>query len=175
MDGLRRKTAKAIALTLFALALVGQGSSPALADQPLTDTLQIDNTYTADSLCSFPVVVHEEGALRSSLFFGRDGQVNRITENWQGVRSSLTNPQNGRSISYRTAGRDGFTIENDGGLTVFRQGVRGIITIPGLGAISGEAGNVTIRITQGGLDVRRSGFLRESDYTPVCSYLQGAP
>jgi hypothetical protein len=177
MNGLQRTHARiAVVVAVVGLSILAQGSLLAFADQPHTDTLQINDTNTVDSLCSFPLTQHDQGALRTSLYFDHDGQVNRITENWQDVESTLTNPANGRSLSYRMAGHSGFTVDRDGGFTIFTQGVRGIITVPGSGAITGEAGNVTITLDPGGtFNVRRSGFLRDGDFTIACDYLQDTP
>ncbi len=177
MDGLKRTRIKAaLVMALLGVALLAQGLRPASADQPRMDTLEINETNTVTSLCDFPLVTHEEGTLRTFVFFDQDGQVVRIAENWEGVQTTLTNPANGLSLDYLTAGRDGFTVEQNGDITFFRQGVRGIITVPGSGAVTGEAGEVTISLASDGtLEIHRSGFLREGDFGPVCSYLQGTP
>jgi hypothetical protein len=174
MDGLNKTRARiAVVVAVFGLALLMQGSLLALADQPMTDTLHLNETNAVYSVCDFPLVMHEEGAMRTSVYFNQNGQVSRVGENWQGVHSTLTNPANGRSLSYHTAGHGGFTIEQDGGLTVYTKGLQGIMTVPGYGAISGQAGNVTIRIQNGTFEVHRSGFLEEGDFSLACSYLEG--
>jgi hypothetical protein len=177
MNSLRRNYARiAVVLTVFGLAALLQGALLAFADRPLTNTLQINDTNTVTSLCDFPLTVHEEGALRTALYTDQNGQVVRITENWQDVESTLTNPDNGRSLSYRMAGRDGFTVDRDGDISIFTQGVRGLLTVPGSGAISGQAGRVMISLDPGGtIDVQRSGFLEDGDFTPACNYLQDTP
>src|SRR5437762_9362009 len=123
----RRKIA--LILTLFSLALLVQGTLVAFADQPRSDTLDINDTNTVESLCGFPVIVHEEGTLRTTVFFDQDGQVTRITEHWQGVQTSITNPDNGQSLTYHIAGQEGFTVDHNGDMTFFTKGLRGIITV----------------------------------------------
>jgi hypothetical protein len=177
MNGLQRTHVRiAVVLAVVGLSILAQGSLLAFADQPRTDTLQINDTNTVDSLCSFSLIQHDQGALRTSVFFDQDGQVTRITQNWQDVESTLTNPANGRSLSYRMAGHSGFTFDTDGSMNIFTQGVRALITVPGSGAITGEAGNITITLGPGGtFDVQRSGFLRDGDFSTVCDYLQDTP
>jgi hypothetical protein len=169
-------TKLALAIAVLAAATLLNGSLRASADEPRMDTLQLNQTNTVESLCDFPLVAHEEGTLKTFLFFDQDGQVVRIAENWQDVATTLTNPANGTSLTYRIAGRDDFSVERDGDVNVFTQGLRGIITVPGSGAISGEAGELTLSLASDGtLEVRRSGFLREGDLALACSYLQGTP
>ena len=177
MNGLNRAHARiAAALTVFGLALLVQGSLLAFADPPRSDTLQINNTNTVTSLCAFPLTLHEEGALRTTLFFDQNGQVVRVNNNFQGVQSTLTNPANGRSLHYVTAGRDGFTLGRDGDVTVVTAGVRGLVTVPGQGALTGEAGNVTIRLnTDGTMQISRSGYFQDDNFEVACAYLQGTP
>jgi hypothetical protein len=175
MDTLKRTRIRTSAvLMVFCLALLIQGTLVASADQPRSDSFDLDETSTGDSLCGFPVVMHEEGTLRTTLFFDQDGQISRITDNWEGVQASITNPENGRSLSYHIAGHDGFTVDRDGDMTFFTKGLRGILTVPGYGAISGEAGNIAISISPTGeIELHRSGFLREGDFSVACDYLQG--
>jgi hypothetical protein len=177
MNGLQRTHLRiVVVLAVLGISILAQGSLLAFADPPRTNTLQINDTNTVTGVCAFPLTEHDQGALRTSLFFDRNGQVNRVTENWQDVQSTLTNPANGRSLSYRMAGHDGFTVGRDGSFTIVTQGVRGIITVPGSGAISGEAGNITITLAPDGtVDVQRSGFLRDGDFTIACNYLQATP
>jgi len=164
----------AAALAVFGAALLLQGSLLAFANPPQSDTVQINDTATDSATCGFPLVFHDEGALRTSLFFDRNGQVVRFTENWQGVQSTITNPDNGRSLSYHTAGRDDFTTSRDGDFTVYQQGNRGVLTVPGHGALTGSAGNTTIRMAPDGtVTVTHSGFLRDGDFGVACDYLQG--
>jgi hypothetical protein len=175
MDGSTRTRSRiALVTALSALLVVVQGILPAFADQPLMSRLDIDETETVVSMCDSPLVEHMEGTLKTSLYFNHGGQVTRITENWQDVRTTITNPANGRSVTSRNAGRDGFTFERDGGIKIYSQGVRGLITVPGRGAVFGEAGNTTVRVfPDGTVEMHTSGFQWDGDFSAVCYYLEG--
>lgn len=177
MNVMKRTRARiAIVLSVLALSLLALGL-PAFAEQPLMDRLDLDETTTSTSLCDFPLVTHQEGTLQTFLFFDENtGQVVRISENWQNVTTTITNPENGLSVTSRFAGRDGFTFEQDGDRKIYRQGVRGLITVPGVGATNGEAGNVTSIVTPDNqVETRVSGFQWDGDFSPVCTYLAGTP
>jgi hypothetical protein len=162
-------------MALLGLSLLLIGHRVAFAEQPLSTTLEINETDSVVSMCDFPLEVHQEGSLRTTLFFDeQSGEVTRITENWQDVSSTLTNPDNGLSVTYRNAGRDGFTFESDGSIKVYTQGVRGLITVPGSGAVFGETGNTTARVTEDGqTEITVSGFHWDGDASIVCDYLRG--
>ena len=174
MNGLKRAhTRIGAALAVFGLAVLVQGSLLAFANPPQSNTVQINDTFTDSSMCGFPLVFHDEGAFRTSLFFDQNGVVVRFTENWQGVLSTITNPSNGRSLSYHTAGRDDFTTTRDGDFVVYQQGNRGLLTVPGYGALTGSAGNTTVRMAPDGtVTVTHSGFLQNGDFDVACDYLQ---
>jgi hypothetical protein len=169
------RSAVALMMALLGLSLLLTGGRAAFAQQPLSTTLEINETDSVVSMCDFPLEVHQEGSLRTTLFFDEQtGQVTRITENWQDVSSTLTNPANGLSVTYRNAGHDGFTFEQDGTVKVYTQGVRGLITVPGSGAVFGEAGNVTARVDADGQpEITVSGFHWDGDASAVCDYLRG--
>ena len=163
----------AVVFVVFGVLVILQGALLAFADRPLMSTLQINDTYTDSGMCGFLLTVHEQGALRTALYADRSGQVVRVSENWQNVQSTITNPSSGKSLTFRRAGRDAFTVNQDGGFTVYSQGVDGLLTVPGYGAITGQAGNITISVaTDGTIQVQQSGFLRDGDFTPACDYLQ---
>jgi hypothetical protein len=166
-----------VVLSVLALSLLALGLPVAFAEQPLMNRLDLNETTTNDSLCNFPLVVQQEGTLQTSLFFDeQSGEVVRITENWHNVTTTITNPENGLSVTSRFAGHDGFTFDEDGGLKIYRQGVRGLITVPGVGATFGEAGNVTSVISPDRqVETRVSGFQWDGDFSAVCTYLAGTP
>ena len=175
MDGsTRTRTRIALVMALSALLMVLQGILPAFADQPMMSRLDIDETQTTVSMCDAPLVLHQQGTLKTSLYFNHDREITRITENWQDVRTTMTNPDTGRSVTSRNAGRDGFTFERDGGIKIYTQGVRGLITVPGRGAVFGEAGNTTVLVfPDGTVEMRTSGFSWDGDFSAVCDYLEG--
>src|SRR5690348_1453760 len=92
------RSAVALMIALLGLSLLLTGRA-AFAEQPLSTTLEINETDSVVSMCDFPLEVHQEGSLRTTLFFDeQSGEVTRITENWQDVSSTLTNPANGLSV-----------------------------------------------------------------------------
>src|SRR4051794_19855860 len=99
-------------LSALVLALLAQVLPVAFAEQPLIDRLDLDETTTTTSLCDFPLITHQEGTLQTFLFFDEStGEVIRISENWHDVTTTITNPENGLSVTSRFAGHDGFTFE----------------------------------------------------------------
>jgi hypothetical protein len=60
MNGLQRTPARiAVVLMVFGLSVLVQGALLAFADQPFSNTLQINDTNTVNSLCGFPLTAHD--------------------------------------------------------------------------------------------------------------------
>jgi hypothetical protein len=126
-------------LAALAAALISLGSAGAIHAEPPTVT-EINQTFTDDFSCSFPMVVNLQATIRRRV----DGNVTR--EVWSSSRYTWTNPANGKTVTGVTNGPGVTTVNPDGSTTVKVTGSIYNVTVPGAGKILHTGGQTVFFI-----------------------------
>lgn len=174
----------AIAVGLTAAALATSLTAPAAADAPRrfhdewsdvsTDyTWPCDVPYTRTIDVRLDVAVHEQRDARGFL-----------SAHWH-VHKTITNPENGRSVRFRSAGQDRMSAPaEDGSHTLVMSGTSQSASVPGAGRSFSGSGRAEYRYTPIAYDedgwpteyaeelIREVGTWID-DPTELCAYLAG--
>ena len=127
--------------TALALAVLGLGSSAALAAAPerIVGEVHISGTFPAGTRCPFEVVRTVDGTLVTTTFVGADG-LTRQTLFFRPGFIGYLNPANGKTLTAVLAGPVITADNGDGTSTVTIPGNDQRYTAPGLGFIVGNTG-----------------------------------
>jgi len=128
-------------LTFLVTALVllsPLGVGVARAAEPTHVVIPINDSFTDDQSCNFPVVVHVDGTGRSTDFFDRNGNLVRSLSVYPGLTISFS--ANGKTLTSASPAIDIDTFNADGTLTVFIAGLLAHISVPGQGIIAINTG-----------------------------------
>jgi hypothetical protein len=134
-------------LAVVALALAGVASlSVASADAtaPQQTVIPINNTFTVNDICPFPIVESGQGTLRIIDFVDQNGNVTRELDITPGFRVSFS--ANGVTLTTVSVSLAHFTFNGDSA-TVTITGLSGHISIPGQGTLALSAGRIVAVIT----------------------------
>jgi hypothetical protein len=134
-------------LAVVALALAGVASlSVASADAaaPQQTVIPINNTFTVNDICPFPIVESAQGTLRIIDFVDQKGNVTHELDITPGFRVSFS--ANGVTLTTVSVSLAHFTFNGDSA-TVTITGLSGHISIPGHGTIALSAGRIVAVIT----------------------------
>lgn len=134
-------------LALVALALAGVASlSVASADAapPQQTVISIDETFTVDDICPFPIVESGHGTLRIIDFVDQNGNATRELDITPGFR--ITFSANGVTLSTVSPSLAHITF-NDDSETLAITGLSGHISIPGQGTVALSAGRIVAVVT----------------------------
>jgi hypothetical protein len=145
----------------------------AFADKPNIVFIPVDETFTDSSDCGFDIVFHVEG--RVKLTFNPDNPDLLIAEG-DHLRDTLTNPANGKSISFRIDENLKVRLVEDGTsvLAIFTGDLQ--LTVPGQGTVYSQVGRIIIEFPCPDLRCRPTGVvflagLHDEDFSPVCELL----
>jgi hypothetical protein len=139
-------------LALVALALAGVASlsvasvSVASADAtaPQQTVIRINNTFTVNDICPFPIVESAQGTLRIIDFVDQNGNTTRELDITPGFRVSFS--ANGVTLTTVSVSLAHFTF-NDDSATLTITGLSGHISIPGQGTVALSAGRIVAIVT----------------------------
>ena len=102
----------------------------------------VDETFTVEGECDFPVIVHVEGDLRHTDFFDKAGNVVRELEVFPRFRVTFTNPETGKSISTVAPSVVHVTINPDGSAVVTITGLSGHLIVGGGPPLASDVGRI---------------------------------
>jgi hypothetical protein len=134
-------------LALVALALAGVASlSAASADAaaPQQTVISINNTFTVNDICPFPIVESAQGTLRIIDFVDQNGNTTREVDITPGFR--ITFSANGVTLTTVSPSLAHITF-NDDSETLAITGLSGHISIPGQGTVALSAGRIVAIVT----------------------------
>jgi YD repeat-containing protein len=146
----------------------------ATAAQPTNVTHeQVDRTVTFNA-CGFPVVSHSQGTFTTWQYYDDDG--NLVRERLSVQRSytiTLSNPENGKSVSTVLGGPVILEYEPDGSATQTIVGHERIYIVPGDGPIFTQVGRQVVRFGADGSiqTLFEAGIWDDDVLTPICGYL----
>jgi hypothetical protein len=129
------------------LALAGVASlSVASADAaaPQQTVIPINDTFTVDDICPFPIVETGQGTLRIIDFVDQNGNTTRELDITPGFR--ITFSANGDTLSTVSVSLAHITF-NDDSATIAITGLSGHISIPGQGTLALSAGRIIAVVT----------------------------
>jgi hypothetical protein len=128
-----------IAVVLAIGAIVAAlGAGAATAAPPQQTAFTIDDTFTVDGICAFPIVEHAQGKARIIDFVDRSGNVTRELDVTPGLTVSFS--ANGITLTTVSTSVGHGTFNPDGTATLAVTGLSGHISIPGEGTIALSAG-----------------------------------
>jgi hypothetical protein len=106
--------------------------------------VHVDDTFTVEDECDFPVVFHVEGDLRETLFFDRQGREIRVLTVFPNFRVTLTNAETGESITTPSPSVEHVTINPDGSAVLTVTGLSGHLIVRGEGALAADVGRIVL-------------------------------
>ncbi len=118
------------------VAALGVGA--ATAAPPQRTAFSIDDTFTVDGICAFPIVESAHGKGQIIEFVDRDGNVTRELDTTPGLQVSFS--ANGITLTTVSTSVGHWTFNTDGTATLAVTGLSGHISIPGQGTIALSAG-----------------------------------
>ena len=113
----------ASALTLAAVLAISLPASAVPPERIVNEVFDADVTVEDEFLtevCGFPVTARLAGHYRETVFFNKDGSVNRVTAH-PSFRSILTSPT--ATITTADVGLDRYIDNEDGTLSIFGTGI----------------------------------------------------
>jgi hypothetical protein len=135
-----RKHALLLALTsvmVLALAAVARALPP--EHFPVE---HVDETFTIEGECDFPVILHIEGDVRHTHFFDQQGNEIRDLTVFPNFRVTFTNPETGKSITTPSPGVEHVTINADGSAIVALTGLGGHLIVGGGPPLAADVGRI---------------------------------
>jgi len=149
-------------LSVFRLLLIGILSAAlgfimpvtARADAPDTTVVQVDETFTNDFDCSFPLIEQVKGSYLDRLYFDQNGVLMReyLSPQYQGaLMVTWTNPANGMSLESHEASTIIVYYNPDGSFQkLLNQGLTFMVTVPGTGKpLLMDVGRIVVERGQG--------------------------
>jgi hypothetical protein len=127
------------------------GIGVAQAAEPAHVVIPINDTFTDNQSCDFPVVVHLEGTGRSTDFFDKNGNLIRTLSVFPGLTISFS--ANGKTLTSASPAIDIDTFNADGTVTAFIAGLLAHISVPGQGIIAINTGLRIYLFTEQGPEV----------------------
>jgi hypothetical protein len=127
------------------------GVGVAQAAEPAQVVIPINETFTDNESCDFPVVVHLEGTRRATDFFDQNGNLIRTLSVYPGLTISFS--ANDKTLTSATPAIDIATINADGTVTVFIAGLLAHISVPGQGIVAINTGLRIYLFTEQGPEV----------------------
>jgi hypothetical protein len=126
-----------------AVAAVAVATADAAKPSVVVEQVDVTRTIPArPDRCSFPLVVHVEGASRTTTFFDNGGNVDRVVTLLDSYSISFTNPANGKSVKTVLAGPFIVEPDGDGTVKVTIPGNDGHFTGPGEGVLWSNVGRI---------------------------------
>jgi hypothetical protein len=102
----------------------------------------VDETFTVEGECDFPVVVHVEGNIRHTVFFDQAGNEIRELTVFPGFRLTFTNAETGKSISTVAPSVEHVTINPDGSAVLAITGLSGHLIVGGGPPLAADVGRI---------------------------------
>jgi hypothetical protein len=134
-----------VALAIGAI-VAALGAGAATAAPPEQNSFQIDDTFTVDGICAFPIVEHAQGKGRIIDFVDRNGDVTRELFLTPGLMVSFS--ANGITLTTVSTSVGHTTFNADGTATLTITGLSGHISIPGQGTIALSAGRIVALLSE---------------------------
>jgi hypothetical protein len=131
-----------VALALAALVCLSTAAANAAA--PQQTVISINDTFTVNDICPFPIVESGQGTLRIIDFVDRNGNTTRELDITPGFRVSFS--ANGVTLTTVSVSVAHITF-NDDSATLAITGLSGHISIPGQGTIALSAGRIVAVVT----------------------------
>jgi hypothetical protein len=137
-----RKLSKLLALTsvlTLVLAAVTRAAPP--EHFPVE---HVDETFTIEDECAFPVIVHVEGDVRHTVFLDQAGNEIRELTVFPNFRVTFTNPETGKSITTPSPAVEHVTINPDGSAVVAITGLQGHLVVGGGPPLAADVGRLVL-------------------------------
>jgi hypothetical protein len=131
----------ALLFVFTAVVVLGPGGV-ATAVPPEHSIEHVDEEFVIEGECSFPVVVHSEGDVRTKVFFDQAGNVIRELLVFPRFRMTFTNAETGESISTVSPSVVHATINPDGSAVVAITGLSGHLIVGGGPPSAADVGRV---------------------------------
>jgi hypothetical protein len=135
-----RKLSKALALTGVLTLVLAVGARAAPPEHFPVE--HIDDTFTIEDECAFPVIVHVEGDLRHTHFFDQAGNEIRDLTVFPNFRVTFTNPENEKSITTPSPSVEHLTINPDGSAVIALTGLGGHLIVGGGPPLAADVGRI---------------------------------
>ena len=132
----------ALLLGLAAVAVLGPVGVARAVPPEHFPVEHVDETFTIEGECDFPVVVHVEGDIRHTHFFDQAGNEIRDLTVFPNFRVTFTNPETGKSISTVSPAVEHVTINPDGSFVVTLTGLGGHLIVGGGPPLASDVGRI---------------------------------
>jgi hypothetical protein len=134
-----------LALLLGLATIVALGPGGVARAVPLEHSVEhVDETFTIDDECDFPVLVHVEGDVRVTVFFDQARNEIRELTVFPNFRITFTNPDTGKSISTVSPAAEHVTINPDGSAVVTITGLQGHLVVGGGPPLAADVGRIVL-------------------------------
>lgn len=140
-------------LLLVVLALAGVASLCAVSAQaaaPEQTVIPINDVFTVDDICPFPILETGQGTARIIDFVDQNGNTTRELDITPGFRVTFT--ANGVTLSTVSVSVAHVTFNGDSA-TISITGLSGHISIPGQGTLALSAGRIVAVVTDDDFDI----------------------
>jgi hypothetical protein len=137
--GFMRRPALLVGLAAVVVLVLG---GVARAVPPEHSVEHVDETFTIEGECDFPVVVHVEGDVRHTVFFDQAGNEVRELTVFPNFRITFANPEAGKSISTVSPAVEHVTINPDGSAVVTVTGLQGHLVVGGGPPLAADVGRI---------------------------------
>jgi hypothetical protein len=140
-------------LLLVVLALAGVASlcaASAQAAAPQQTVIPINDVFTVDDICPFPILETGQGTARIIDFVDQNGNTTRELDITPGFRVTFT--ANGVTLSTVSVSVAHATFNGDSA-TISITGLSGHISIPGQGTLALSAGRIVAAVTDDDFDI----------------------
>jgi len=105
------------------------------------DRYSDDSSFVAHHMCSFPVLISNSSNINDALFFDETGQLVRVLSTVN--HAKITFSANDVSLTAIGSGGIEYTLNPDGSVGVHTFGINLLLTLPGYGAVTLDAGSAT--------------------------------
>jgi hypothetical protein len=134
--------------SVAALSLALGSTAIAVAAQPSSETIYLDDHFVDTELCAdFDVMIDVTGHIRLAQYFDRQGNLVMEVNNFA-VHASYS--ANGNTVNVVDTGVDLVSFLDDGSVTVAVTGNVQLVTAAGEGVVGGETGRLLLSISATG-------------------------
>jgi len=134
----------ALLLGLAAVLALGPGGVARAVPPVHFPVEHVDETFTIEGECDFPVTVHVEGDVRHTQFFDQAGTEIRDLTVFPNFRVTFTNPETGKSISTVSPAPEHVTINPDGSFVITITGLQGHLIVGGGPPLAADVGRIVL-------------------------------
>ena len=104
----------------------------------------VDETFTIEGECDFPVVVHAEGDVRHTHFFDQEGNEIRDLTVFPNFRVTFSSLETGKSITTPAPSVEHVTLNPDGSAVITITGLSGHLIVGGGPPLASDVGRIVL-------------------------------